>query len=150
MDSAALPPERLRLLSAVLDAIVPPREDGSLGGAGALGLTDRIERSLERTPDLRPAVVQGLDALDALARERSAGGFEALGADERAALLEELSGAQPAFLPGLVFQTYVAYYEDPRVLESLGIPGRPPHPEGYELEGGDLGIFERVRRRGGT
>jgi len=139
--------EAARDLAAVLDAIVPPSADGRLPGAGALGLASFIEARVIEHPDLRPAVEQGLATLAALARERGADGFAALPADARAGLLNELGTREPAFLPGLIFQTYVGYYQHPRVLEGLGVEGRPPFPEGYALEPFDPELLEPVRRR---
>ena len=66
---------------------------------------------------------------------------------EKRALLEELSVGQPAFLPGLLFQTYSHYYRHPRVQVALGLEGRPPYPQGYELEVGDLSLIDPVRAR---
>ena len=41
-----------------------------------------------------------------------------------------------------------SYYRDPRVLESLGTPPRPPFPEGYEIQQGDWSLLDPVRARG--
>jgi hypothetical protein len=50
-------------------------------------------------------------------------------------------------IPAIQFHVYRFYYETPEVLEALGMPGRPPHPEGYEMEENDLGLLEAVRAR---
>ena len=142
-----LSPDELRTLTGVLDEIIPASADGRLPGAGALGLADAIAEAMRKTPDLRPAVVQGLAALAELAGGRGSPDFAALPGDVRVELLNELTAAQPAFLPGLIFHTYVGYYQHPRVLEGLGMEPRPPHPEGYDLEPGDLGLLDAVRRR---
>ncbi len=142
-----LSPDETRTLTGVLDEIIPPSPDGRLPGAGALGLAAAIDAAMRRTPDLRPAVVQGLAALAERAAGRGSPDFARLPGDVRLELLDELAATQPAFLPGLVFHTYVGYYQDPRVLQRLGMEPRPPHPQGYELETGDLGLLESVRRR---
>ena len=144
----SLTPEQEQALVAVLDEIVPARPDGRVPGAGALGLVGFIEDRMRETPDLRPAIVQGLAALERLAAERGAGGFPQVPAAERADLLNALSTREPAFLPGLIFQTYVGYYQQPIVLEALGVEGRPPHPQGYAMEPLDPSLLEPVRRRG--
>jgi hypothetical protein len=143
------PPDTARDLAAVLDELIPPSPDGRLPGAGAdeVGLVAYLEEASARTPDLRPALEQGLAALAELARRRGAQGFAELPAAERAAVLEELGTAAPAFLPGLLFQTYAGYYQQPAVLAGLGLPPRPPFPEGYDLEPGDLGLLDPVRAR---
>jgi hypothetical protein len=140
-------PDEAGVLSSVLDEIVPPRADGALPGAGGLGLVERIEEAVRKSPDLRPALGEGLAALAELARSRGGGSFSELAREVRLEVLNELAGRAPAFLPALIFQTYVAYYEHPRVLEALGLEARPPHPKGYELELGDLSLLDPVRAR---
>lgn len=139
-------PETMRSLACVLDEIIPPGGGGRLPGAGELGLARRIAA----VPELTAVVAQGLAGLDARARERGAAGFADLAAAQRREVLDELAAAQPAFLPGLIFQTYVGYYQDPRVLEGLGLEPRAPHPLGYALDGSDLdSLLASVRQRRG-
>jgi len=147
-SEAALSPAEVRALACVLDLLVPRSADGRLPGAGELGLVAAIEAALRDAPGLRPAVHLGLAALAERARERGAEGFDALPAAERRAALDAIAAAQPAFVPGLVFHTYVAYYRHDRVLLGLGLEPRPPHPLGYALEPGDFSRLEKVRRRG--
>lgn len=143
-SAPALSPDEERDLSSVLDEIIPPRDDGRLPGAGALGLAGHIQRTMREKPDFRFAVVEGLAALRALAGR---GGFAARSGEERRELLGALAEQQPAFLPGLVFQTYMAYYQDDRVVAALGLEARPPFPDGYELEPFDATLLDAVRRR---
>ena len=132
-------------LVAMLDALVPRSADGRLPGAGELGLAAGIEEQLGA---MCAFVASGLDALDALARERGAREFSALPVAERAAVMNAHAAADPGFLPGLVFQVYSAYYQHPRVLSGLGLEPRPPHPKGYALEQPDLdALLAPVRAR---
>ena len=139
----------LQLLGCVLDTLIPPSDDGRLPGAGELALAARVRDALAGTPELRPLVVQGLSALEELASHRGEGSFESLPAPERAETLNELAATQPAFVPGLLFHAYAAYYHHDTVVEALGLEPRPPHPDGYELEPGDLGLLDAVRGRQG-
>jgi hypothetical protein len=132
-------------LAAVLDTLIPASEDGAMPGAGAIGLAAIVREKSETMADL---VERGLEAADTHARERGAPSFAGLSLADRTAVLRELETSEPGFVPGLVFQTFAAYYQHPRVLEALGLEPRPPHPKGYELEAGDLGGLERVRARG--
>ena len=100
-------------------------------------------------PGFDAVIVAGLAALDALARERGAAGFAALPREERTAVLKAYAEREPGFVPGLVFQTYTAYYLEPRVVEALGLEARPPHPKGYEMEPNDLSLLDPVRARPG-
>jgi len=139
--------DQTRVLTSVLDTLVPPGSDGQPPGAGELGLVRVIEDVVRRSPELAPVVEQGLARIGELARDRGARDFTALDRDGRRELLEELGSRQPDFLPSLAFHTYCGYYAQDRVLEALGLEPRPPHPKGYELERGDLGLLDAVRRR---
>jgi hypothetical protein len=130
-------------LSAVLDELIPAR-DASLPGAGGLGVGGYVE---DRLGDATPLVAAGLAALEAFARDRHASDFAALPAAERRTLLASIDEEHPGFLSCLVFHTYTGYYQHPKVAVAIGLPPRPPHPEGYELEAGDLGLLDGVRRR---
>lgn len=139
-----LAPEDARDLIAVLDEIIPPSDDGRMPGAGAVGLLAHVEAELAKNPGLAPTVEAGLAAL----REQAGGDFAALEGDARRDALNALAAAQPGFLPALVFQTFTGYYRQPAVLEALGLEARPPHPQGYALEMGDLDLLQPVRDRG--
>ena len=136
-----------RALSSILDELIPPSDDGRFPGAGELGLASYIEQGLEQTPALKPVIVQGLPAVDELARGRSSRAFTALSREDKLEELNELGSKQPAFLPTLLLLTYVGYYQSPRVVEALGLEARPPHPMGYETEPNDLTLLDPVRER---
>ena len=131
------------VFSAVLDTLIPPR-DASLPGAGELGLGAYVEARLGAGVGL---VAAGLEAVDALAREREAGAFADSPEESRAGLLTEAAGAHPGFVESLLFHLYTGYYLHPQVVEALGLESRPPHPRGYELERGDLDLLDPVRER---
>jgi hypothetical protein len=145
---AGLSPGERRTLAGVLDEIIPPSADGRLPGAGELGLADHVEAVLRRAPELRPVVARGLAALDARARGLGARDFAQLPREARVEALNGLSATEPECLPSLVFHAYTGYYQQPRVLEGLGLEPRPPHPKGHALEAGDPSLLEPVRRRG--
>jgi hypothetical protein len=145
MSETQLSAAQRNALASVLDAIIPPSADGRMPGAGEIGLAPAVE---ERLGAMVAFTARGLDAVDAIARERGATGFAALAATERTEVLNEHAAADAGFLPGLVFQVYSAYYQHPRVLEGLGLEPRPPHPKGYALEQPDLdALLAPVRAR---
>jgi hypothetical protein len=137
-----------RALASVLDQIIPESRDGTLPGAGQIGLAAYIEETQRKTPELRPAIDEGLTALGEILGARGAARLEDLDGAQRLEVMNELVAKAPAFVPGLVFHTYVAYYQHARVVEALGLEPRPPHPLGYALESGDLSLLDAVRRRG--
>ena len=140
MPDAALPQE---IFSAVLDTLIPARDE-SLTGAGSLGIGASVEPKLGGFVRL---VAAALAALDALARERRGVPFAQLPVEERAPLVGEVDASHPGFVESLVYNAYTGYYQDPRVAVALGLKSEPPHPGGYELEMGDLGLLAAVRRR---
>jgi hypothetical protein len=63
-------------------------------------------------------------------------------------VLNEVAAAQPGLLPGLIFHSYVGYYQAGRVLEGLDLDPRPPFPTGHALEPFDTTLLEPARQRG--
>lgn len=115
-----------RALDAVLDEIIPPGGDRGMPGAGQVGVARYVDAALRPTPALHQMVREGVAAL------------------------AELASSQHALPPLLVLHAYAGYYQQPRVLEALGIEPRPPHPAGYATVEGDLSLLEPVRQRGRT
>jgi hypothetical protein len=136
-------------LAPVLDEVIPPREDGRVPGAGALGVARYVSRAVGFTPDMEPVIVRGLAILERVAQARDARGFVVLSHDDRLAVIGEVLAEEPMFLGMLMFHAYVGYYRDARVLGALGFAPRAPHPAGYPVEPSDLAtLLEPVRQRG--
>ena len=128
----------------MLDEIIPPSSDEKFPGAGSLGLTEDIESKVGAR---WASIAKGLAKLDELSRSHGGESFAELADEERQPILNELAMTQPTLLPSLIAPTYSAYYRAARVLEALGRDPRPPYPEGYELDAGDLGLLDPVRAR---
>jgi len=131
---------QVRVLAAVLDELIPPRSDGRLPGAGALGVARAVEAALQGTPPLLGMIADGLSAL-------AEKGFADRSPAERCVLLDELASGEHAFPPMLILQTYIGYYQHPRVVVALGLEARPPHPQGYAMAPDDPTLLDPVRRR---
>jgi hypothetical protein len=137
--SAASSSDARSTLSSVLDALLPARDDGRLPGAGALGLADAVGAAIR-------ASAQHADISAALAR-LAADGFPALPAPEQVARLQALAQESPAVFQALLMRAYGAYYTHPSVVTALGLPPRPPFPEGYVVPATDFSLLDAVRRR---
>jgi hypothetical protein len=148
MTDDGLTADEARVVTSLLDVLVPPSGDGRLPGAGELDLAGHVERTVRRMPMLRPVLEYGLSALAALAERRSPEGFAALSREERTAVVAEFTAADQFFLPAFLFLVYTGYYQHPRVVETLGLEARAPHPKGYTMAPDDLSLLDPVRRRG--
>ena len=146
--TAVFSTDEYRVLTSVLDAIIPPSADGRLPGAGAIGLASAIAGTLQHTPDLPPVFSAGLAAIEARARAQAGSGFAALTADAQAEVLQAIAAEEQGFFALLLFHTYAAYYQDVRVQQALGLEPRPPHPQGYDMRPPDLTLLDPVRQRG--
>lgn len=124
----ALSSQESATLTAVLDTLIPPSEDGRHPGAGALGLADSVIANCAHIPGLLAMVREGLHELERASAESRGVAFASLDPAQREQLL-----AQQAFVFPLVIQVYIAYYQRPEVLAALGLEPRPPHPLGYRL-----------------
>ena len=132
-------------LDALLDVIVPPLPERGLPGASQVGVQGRL---LGQAQALLPGVVAGLAALEAAARAEYGRGFVEVDEAQRLALTEAMRARETGFLAELALETVTCYYQDPRVLEAIGVEARPPAPQGYQVIAGDLSLLEPVRRRG--
>lgn len=143
-----LGPQQLETLGHVLNQVIPPALDGRLPGAGDLGLASEIARAIAANPFLLSILTRALGALDDGATRAGAPCFAALDPQEKDRILKEVVDAEPDFVPALLFPTYVAYYQHPRVLSGLGEEPRAPFPEGYRLPPFDESLLTPVRARG--
>ncbi|XOV82590.1 MAG: hypothetical protein ACFHXK_17235 [bacterium] len=62
--------------------------------------------------------------------------------------LMTLSQTRTPEVNALVSLAVQCYYRDDRVMASLAMEPRPPHPQGYEIPQGDWQLLEPVRQRG--
>jgi hypothetical protein len=131
--------EERSALASLLDELLPPRGDAGLAGAGGLGLAGAVDTASLGSP-LRPALSAELAAL-------ASGGFAGLAKDEKRARLEALAKEKPELFQLLLRHAYGAYYTHPSVVAALGLPARPPFPQGYEVPPTDFSLLDPVRRR---
>jgi len=130
--------------AAFLDTLIPPsaasESRGKLPGAGSLGLAPGVAAAIRSSAQLAPVVEAGLAAI------RSEG-FAALELSRRVELVEAQLGAHPDLIRAITTPLYYAYYQHPTVLIGLGVPPRPPFPEGYEVEATDPALLALLRSR---
>jgi hypothetical protein len=131
--------DELGTLSSLLDEVLPPRDDGRLPGAGALGLADAVDHATRGLP-LRPVIAAALASL-------AAAGFSSGSRPEKLARLQALAQEAPAVFQALLAHAYGAYYTHSEVVEAIGLPPHPPFPKGYDVPATDFSLLDPVRRR---
>ena len=127
-------------LRAIAAVIIPASEEFNVPGADDPAIQADILATLGR--DAGPV----REALDQLARlaGRPLAGIDPARREALATELRATGGAAVATLTRVVLQ---CYYRDDRVVRSLGLEPRPPHPKGHVLEDGDWSLLDPVRAR---
>ena len=127
----------LRTIAAM---IVPASDEYKVPGADDPAIQADMLATLGRDTAL---VRQALDHLARLAG-RPLAQLDAVKRDAVATEFRATGGAAAATLVRVVLQ---CYYRDDRVVRSLGLEPRPPHPKGHVLEDGDWSLLDPVRAR---
>lgn len=97
-------------------------------------------------PDIFPAILERLARSSSEVRSGIAP-LLAAPAEGRPQLLADMRRSSAPVLGRIASAVAQCYYQDPRVMASLGMALRPPYPGGFEIEQGDLSLLEPVRRR---
>jgi Gluconate 2-dehydrogenase subunit 3 len=133
-----------RALAILADLVIPASAEYGVPGAGDPAIVETILADAARH---RARLGAALSALDALARERHDAGFADLPAARRDDIVEAFRAAHAADADLIAALTAQCYYRDDRVVRSLGMELRPPHPLGYTVDQGDWSLLDPVRRR---
>ena len=140
-----------RLLTGLLDVIVPASADGRVPAAGALGIADFLVSKASADPALAVSLREVLSHAAALAEARGAN-FDDLDAAGRIAVVEALEREAADAFTALLWHTYMGYYSRADIRPHFGLSDRPTQPEGYELPEDDpdelADMLAPVRARG--
>ena len=140
-DSVFASRER-ELLETLAELMIPAGDE--LPSAAEATIFAAVLGALSQRPDV---VRAGLESLVGLAAGSAHSPFPALDTAEQLALVEALRARAPGFVA--LFESAVAacYYQDDRVLRSLGLPARAPFPEGNAVAPTDWSLLDPVRTR---
>ena len=130
------------ILRALAGAIIPASEAHGVPGADDETIFADLMSSAGPTMQF---IAEHLSVLETLAAD---GGFLAATPERQVALAEQFRAAQPEAAGLIISLICQCYYRDPRVLESLGTPPRPPFPAGFDIDQGDWSLLDPVRARG--
>lgn len=125
-----------RRLSALLDTIVPPGDDGAMAGAGELDFPGYLNA---QAPDFLAMLNRILDHFD--------DEFPDLPLAERVVRVHAFSRTDAAAFNALVFRVYDCYYQDDRIRRLIGALPGAPYPQGHTIPAGDLSSLEAVQAR---
>ena len=133
-----------RAVAALAAMVIPASVEHGVPSADDPEIVDNILQDASRRPEqLRAA----LAALDAVAQSQSGIPFADLGADQRVAATGTFRETHEGHANLVANLTVQGYYRDERVMRSIGLDPRPPHPLGYEVEQGDWSLLEPVKGR---
>jgi hypothetical protein len=127
-------------LAAIAGFIIPASDEFDVPGAD----DPRIQTDMVAT--LGRDTVLVCEALDLLA-QLAGGSFAALNPARREAAATALRAAGGPAVATLTRVVLQCYYRDDRVVRSLGLEPRPPHPKGHELPDGDWSLLDPIRAR---
>ncbi len=122
------------VLTALLNTLIPPSDDGRLPGAGNLDLLDFMESALN--PDFK-TVVQ--EAIHTLGEE-----FADTTPDVRAERVSAFNAGHPALFAEIYQQALAVYYRQDEVLRGIGSGEGPPFPRGNDVADGDMTLLDPV------
>jgi hypothetical protein len=129
----ALSEGQRRILSALLDTLVPASEDGEMPSAAEVGFEAYLQTQAR---DFVDALLDVLGSLDPTFAELSPGA--------RHDRVTELSQARPAEFAGLLARVYDSYYQHDRVRERIGVVKGAVFPQGNDVAQGDLSLLDPV------
>lgn len=137
---ASLTPMQRDDLRVIAGMIVPASAEFGVPGADDPLIQADILATLGRDTGLvRQALDEFADLAGAPLTEVDAAHRQAVAME-----LRSKGGAAIATLTRVLLQ---CYYRDDRVVRSLGLEPRPPHPKGHVLEDGDWSLLDPVRAR---
>ena len=139
IDDLLTPAQRDDLRS-IAGIMIPQSEEFDVPGADDPAIQADILDTLGRDADL---VRQALDEVARLAGTPLAE-LDPMRREAVALELRAKGGPAIAALSRVVLQ---CYYRDDRVVRSLGLEPRPPHPKGHVLEDGDWSLLDPIRAR---
>lgn len=132
----------MEILGLVAREIIPPSDEHALPGADVAAVLSII---VDKARGHKKRIMAGVGALEQFARDDLKTGLTPENLPE---VLNNHQKELRSFTGVMMMITAQSYYQDPGVLKSLGLPGRPPFPKGHDVESGDWTLLDQVKRRG--
>ena len=111
-----LDPDRATTLSSWVARIIPG--DAEWPSADEIDTIAYVDAVVRKSPELRPVLLAGIDAVERAAHAAHGARFSSISAAEQTAILRDAeSSTAPAAFSMILELTYEAYYRSPRVQE---------------------------------
>lgn len=133
------------ILDIVLDQMIP---DDPIRGKPSAADVGVFEYIAERNPESFVEIGRQLDELETFASSAYRNHYVELTRESQDETLNRLREQDSRFLLVLALQAVECYYLDSRVMTAIGLPSRPPYPDGYTVHRGDLTLLDPVLKRG--
>ena len=141
--SEHLDKEQNRALTSLLNLIIPASEDGKMPGASDIVFIDYINNENQLS-----LIQEGLIRIIDETNNQYCQEFSALSVADQLTIVNVLKRELFRFFTDLTTQVVQCYYQHDDILKAIGLDARPPFPEGYDVEEGDILLLEPVFLRG--
>jgi len=135
--------EQKRTLNTLLNLIIPQSEDGKMPAATAIGFIPYMHNENIAAFIQEVLIITINESHNNYGQE-----FSALCNDEQSQLIKKLRRNHFRFYNRLTTHVIQCYYQHDDVLRAIGLEARPPFPDGYVIEEGDILLLEPVFLRG--
>ena len=122
-----------RLLTALLDTLIPASPDGKMPSAAEVGFESYLHTQAHEYISALEDVLQSFDS-----------NFSDLPPNRRHELLVHFSKDRPAEFSSLLARVYDCYYQDNRVRGEISVVQGAPFPQGNDVTQGDLSLLDPV------
>jgi hypothetical protein len=140
----ALTAEEFTVLRRMAGALIGPSKEYGVPGADDEQIASRLLASAGQThAGIIRSGVHGFAAICA-----GSGGIGSLADGDFQRILHDFMRQHADFAWRLLMLTTQAYYQDARIIRSLGMEPRPPFPGGHKVEPSDWSLLDPVRARG--
>lgn len=136
--------DQRRALAALAAMVIPASAEFGIPGADDPAIVENILEDASRRPEQLSAA---LVALEAVAEELHGTVFADLSEVQRKDVTEAFRETHAGHANLAANLTVQGYYRDDRIMQSIGLDPRPPHPLGYEVEQGDWSLLDPVREK---
>ena len=129
-----------QLLEAIMDRMIPAV--GDLPSAGQMGLIDEIVQLATNQKRFENLFHSAIAAF-----ESNNPDFLTSSESVQDGNLKTFESNNPEHFNTIRTIVYIVYYKDSRVHKRIGWDGKPPQPQGYEMDPWDESVLENARKR---